>query len=380
MKLFNIVVIVLTYAASASAAASDWYLAATGTPTANVGGTNTSEIHLTYEISNHFPAVRVFKADCTTPATAVTALLQTPIAIQGSTHLAFDINLDLDETRVSTSNIWTTVDSTTAMIEVCVRVDLLDSTGTSYNFNERKLYVTIDLTQGFTVSGVDVNRAAASVDSTIAQTDYGLTVCQCNQSSVCSNKPLSQGDAAFLCIKTTAGSGVTVSTIQQLTYNQTGVVEIPAIANGLGNGLTDVVNQGTIARIQSQLPSVLFDPANVGIPLVGSGTVVVRFGSGRIRNLRFTIGNSVDQIGGSASRVMQEQGTESQTGFSVRMALAPRQSEEPPKATLTTVLMIGGIAGAVAGVAIVAALVLVSRRKKEDDNEEDTKAGSIDCV
>ncbi|KAI2492555.1 hypothetical protein MHU86_22006 [Fragilaria crotonensis] len=364
MKLFNFLVFGLIY--GASALSSDWYLASTGTPTVNVGGTSTSEIQLTYEMANHDPAVRVFKADCTTAATAVTAMLQTPVAIQGSTHLTLPVALDIDQTQVSTSNIWRTVDSTTAMIELCVRVDLLDGTGTSYNFNEKQLYVTVDLTQGFTIAAVDVNRDAAGVDNTNANTDYGLTVCQCNQTSICSNNPIAQGDAAFLCIKTTAGSGVEVSSIQQLNYTQAGVIEIPAIDNGTGNGLTDVVHQGTIARVQSQLPSILFDPANVNIPLVGNGVVVVNFGTGRARNLRFAFGHSNGRTGGRASRFMQQQGNEAQTGFSVSMALVPRtnESQEPPNTDANTGpntgVIIGGTLAAIAAVAlIIAALVLV---------------------
>ncbi|KAI2493938.1 hypothetical protein MHU86_20580 [Fragilaria crotonensis] len=327
-------------------------------------------------MANHAPAVRVFKADCTTTATAVTALLQTPIAIQGSTHLTLPVGLDINQTAVSSSNIWRSVDSTTGMIELCVRVDLLDGTGTSYNFKEQKLYVTVDLTQGFTIAAVDVDRNAAGVDNTNANTEYGLNVCQCNASSICTTSTLVQGDAAFVCITTTAGSGVQIASIQQLNYTQAGVIDIPAIANGVGNGLTDVVNQGTSARIQSQLPSVLFDPANIGIPLVGNGVVVVRFGTGRARNLRFTIGNSAGQnadAGSAASRLMQEQGTESQTGFSVRMALAasPSESQQPAQSQLSTGVLIGGIVGAIAGVAIIAALVLAARRRKKDDDDDE---------
>ncbi|KAI2499431.1 hypothetical protein MHU86_15076 [Fragilaria crotonensis] len=357
MKLFNILVLGLIYGASAQSA--DWYLAPTGTPTASVGGTNTSVIDLTYEMANHSPAVRVYKDDCTTTATAVTAQLKTP--------------LQSKDQRTSRS-------LTQGMIQLCVRVDLLDSTGTSYNFKEQKLYVTVDLTQGFTIAAVDVDRTAAGVDNTNANTEFGLNVCQCNASSICTTSTLVQGDAAFVCITTTAGSGVQIASIQQLNYTQAGVITIPAIANGVGNGLTDVTNQGTSARIQSQLPSVLLDPANIGIPLVGNGVVVVRFGTGRARKLRFTIGNNaVDQTGGaSASRLMQEQGTESQTGFSVRMALAssPSEAQAPTEAQPNTGALIGGIVGAIAGVAIIVALVLAARRRKKDDDEqEQAKSG-----
>ncbi|KAI2492550.1 hypothetical protein MHU86_22001 [Fragilaria crotonensis] len=218
MKLFNILVLGLIYGASAQSA--DWYLAPTGTPTASVGGTNTSVIDLTYETANHSPAVRVYKDDCTTTATAVTAQLKTPTSIQGSTHLSLPVALNIDQTQVSSSNIWTTNGSTQGMIQLCVRVDLLDSTGTSYNFKEQKLYVTVDLTQGFTIAAVDVDRTAAGVDNTNANTEFGLNVCQCNASSICTTSTLVQGDAAFVCITTTAGSGVQIASIQQLNYTQ----------------------------------------------------------------------------------------------------------------------------------------------------------------
>ena len=382
MKLFTTLVFGLVYAASAQPSASTWYLESTGTPTATVGGTNTPEIQLNYEISSRARTVQVFASDCATATTAVTASLQAPTAIQNSVHLALVANLDVDPTQVASSNLWTNVNSTTGRIELCVRVDLRDGTGTSYNFKETKLYVTIDLSQGFTIAAIDVDRTAAGTVNTNAQTNYGLTVCQCNELSVCGIATLVQGDAASICITTTAGSGVEISSVQQLTYAQAGVVSIPAIANGVKNELTDVNNQGTAARIQSQLPSVLFDPANIDIPLVGSGVVVVRFGSGRVRNLRFVIGDSVGHIEDSAvaSRMMQEQTKETQTTFSVSMALAPIKAEEPPKAEANTGALIGAIVGAIAGVAMIVALVLAARRKKEDDKEEGAMAGSIVCA
>jgi hypothetical protein len=384
MKLFNILVLGLIYGASAKIFASDWYLARKGLPTASVGGTTTSKILMTYESGKGDFEVSVFATDCVTSATAVTAT-QTSTYIKDFKIFELAVALNIDQTKISTSNVWTTDGSTKGTIALCVRVDLLDKPkGTSYNFNEQKLMVTVDLTQGFTIAAVAVDRTATGEDTIAAQTDYGLTVCQCNENSECSTSTIVQGVAAFICIKTTPGSGVLISSIQKLQYSQAGVIKIPAITNGEPNGFSDVINSNTTARIQSILPSIVFAPANVKVPLVGEGVAVVRFGSGRARSLRFSVGNSAGQIGGRASRLMQEQQTgEAQTGFSVTMALASNtnESQELANTEISTGALIGAIVGAISGVAIIVALLLaVCRRKKEDDKHEQANAGCAETT
>jgi hypothetical protein len=378
MKLFNILVFGLIYAPSVQSAASDWYVASTGTPTASVGTTGSS-IQLTYDIVDRARTVSVFALDCITPVDPLPTLSESTGAVSVVTNrrtLTLDIALDQDV--ITTSNIWTaSADGTTGSIKLCVRVDVLDGVGgTSYNFNEQKLTVGIDLTKGFAVNTIDVNRDVADVNANAA-TEYGITTCQCDENSVCSTATLTQGSAAAICIVTTPNSGVLISSVKDLKYALGSSYGFDAITGGTNTATTDVVNQDTSARIATQIPSSAFDTSLIGFPLVGTGTIVVTFGSGRARNLRFAIGNSASHVGGSASRMMQAQKNETQTAFSVSMALASPEPEEPPKAEANTGVLIGGIVGAIAGVAIIVALVLAARRKKGDDKKEEATAGSI---
>ena len=66
---------------------------------------------------------------------------------------SLSIALKVDQATVASSNIWRAPENNKRMTELCVRVDLLDRwDGTSYNFYEQRLYVTIHLTASFTVS------------------------------------------------------------------------------------------------------------------------------------------------------------------------------------------------------------------------------------
>jgi len=141
--------------------------------------------------------------------------------------------------------------------------------------------------------------------------------------------------------------------------------------------VTQTTSVGTTKVVQTQLPSDLFTPSNVDLPLFGSGIVVISFGSGPARNLRFTIdNNSVDHVGSSASRKMQDQTNQTQTGFSFSIDLAPREMEEAPQADANTGVFIGVIIGAISGVAIIVAVVLAARRKKDYDKAVETKSVS----
>jgi len=295
------------------------------------------------------------------------------------------VQLHFVQQYMSQSSLWTNVNSTTGRIDVCVRTTLLlanDPTNTVYNFDEQKVSVTIDLAQGFEVAAIDVDRGSAAENNADADTNYGLTFCQCNTQSTCASDTnimkINQGDPVFICIQTTANSGIEIDSVKALTYVQEGAASLAAInSDGTVNGLTKVTNAGTNARVQTQLPATFFVAANQNVNVVATGTVVLRFGSGQIpnRNLRFTIGNSVDHMHGSSSssRMMQAQTNETETGFSVSMALAPLESEDAPTADSNTGVIIGVIVGGIAGVAvIIVALVLAARRrgKKEDDYNE----------
>lgn len=364
-------------------AASDWYLELDGDVTWSVSSFNlvgNLEITQKYKLAKGKAyTVTFLDRDCIASTSVPTKSVSEGVI--DASYDSLTITSIISETNVVNSDLWTqAVGSSTARIDLCVRVDVVDGSGTtSYNFHEQKLSVTIDLTQGFTVTGVDVNRDNADTESTQTNSQVALTACKCNAAAECSSTPLVQGDAMFICIKPPANSpSVKVAAVNSLYYYQadsqgaTPVFNASIVEGGTAKGgATEVTIAGAtgIAIVKTQLPSVLFTPSNIDKNIYGSGTALIRFGSGQARNLRLAIDNSVHHIGGSTSRKMQDQTNETQTGLYFSIDLAPRAMEEAPQADANTGVIIGGIVGLLAGVAVIVALVLAARRKKEDDKD-----------
>jgi hypothetical protein len=378
--------------AGASNAASDWYLELDGVVTWSVATFNSDgnlAITQKYKVAKEKAyTVTFFKSDCITSTTIPSYTPADPVAHPSDTlYNSLTVTSTIGETSVVNSPIWTkAADGTQASINFCVRVDLVDgsATPTSYNFHEQKLLVTIDLSQGFTVTGVDVNRQDADTGSTNTNSAVALIACKCNANAVCDTfaTALVQGDAMFICIKPPAEStNIKVAKVTSMSYTQgTGsnlLTKIPIpIASGTPDGVTSVqVTTDQAGQVvKTQLPSELFSPSRVNDNLAVSGTALINFVSGRARLLRFVIDNSVDHMGGSAvSRKMQDQTNETQGEFSLSVDLAAREMEEAPQADSNTGVIIGGIVGLIAGVAIIVALVVAARRKKDDDDDDKKK-------
>jgi hypothetical protein len=374
MKLFNSLVLGLTYTATATAASSAWKVVPANIVTWGTFGPNkmaTLMLDWRFSPSVTYARTQLFEFDCSTPTNAMSYFFETRKPALNSQDSVYQVHCALYQTTLTSSSLWSsTLNNTIGQIKFCARVDLLDNTNTSYNFNEQKVTVNVDLTQPFSLANVTVGRDAANVDSAAAATNFGITACQCGQTNACSPSTLVQGDPVRICIQSTV-SGVKISSVKALQYTKTGSPVLEAVADSTAVGLTTVSNPtGAVAAVQTQLPSDLF--TNSGV-LNATGTVVVSFGSGRARNLRFAIGSPVDNIGGSVSRMTQEQTNDTDAGFSISIALAPNKSEEVPKANSNMLAIVGGIIGGIAGVAVMVALVLAARRKSKDTKDDDTK-------
>ena len=380
MKFFNILVIGLTFASAMSLDTDWWYLRRVGDVTATPDSTGSGllTILLKYRVPNtprRF-IVNIFKIDCVTPTTFPSSQVQDISTVWESLRA---VSLSFDQETITSSGLWRTgVDPSTGYLDVCVRTSVLlinDASDTVYNFDEQKVRVKINLAEGFEVNDIDVDREAASENDPTAGTEYGLTACQWDPFiDLCILSPVVQGDPVTIRIQTPADSGVQISSVLTLTYSR-GQTFLDAITSAGPQKLTEVTPDGPYDfTIQTILPASFYDAGLNNVPFVGSGTVLLRFGNARVRNLRFTIGDSVDHMPGrSASRMMQDQANTTETGFSLLMALAPIESEDAPTADSMTGAIIGGIVGGIAGVAvIIVALVLIARRrrKKEDDYAE----------
>ena len=357
----------------------DWDLERVGPVVALFNDESSSqEILLTYSISHRTAVVKIFDITCKNLVASQVVAVSHESNVTSSTRSLLRVALDLNQASIVTSSIWknsTTVDE--GKIEMCVRVDLVldDAAKTSVNFHEQKLYLSIGLSQGFTVSQIDLARDEADEADEQAQVQFGITSCQCNAAQQCVNDVLVQGDDVFICVFAPPDSEIEISDVEELTFNQ-GSFFIAAVLNSTSDALTAVSLFGKTAVIRSQLPSELFDATNPA-NLTAVGAVSIRFGSISRRNLRFGIGEYVRHVGHSDSRMMQVQPKEEQAGFTVSMALAPLESSNPPKAGGNTGAIIGGVIGGIVGVAIIVALLLAGRRRKKDEEEEEAAGVSI---
>ncbi|KAI2493243.1 hypothetical protein MHU86_21280 [Fragilaria crotonensis] len=184
-----------------------------------------------------------------------------------------------------------------------------------------------------------------------------------------------QGDPVTIRIQIPANSGIQISSVLTLTYSR-GQTFLDAITSAGPQKLTEVTPDGPYDfTIQTILPASFYAGLN-NVPFVGSGTVLLRFGNARVRNLRFTIGDSVDHMPGRSASHDARPGEHNGGRFSLRMALAPIESEDAPTADSNTGAIIGGIVGGIAGVAvIIVALVLTARRRRRRKKEDDYAEG-----
>ena len=351
----------------------DWDLERVGSVTAIfTDKTARDEIIMSYSISHRTATVNILDIACKNlvPSSIVRASHSATIA--SPTHSLLSVVLDINQETVETSSIWKDGATTgEGLIELCVRVDLVldDSTQTSVNFHEQKLYLTIGLSQGFSVSQIDLERDAADVTNEEAQVDFGITSCQCNADRKCASEILLQGDDLFICVFAPSDSGVEISAIEELDFMQ-GSLTIPAVQNSTSDALTAVFVLGKSAVIQTQLRSELFDAVNPA-NLTASGKVSVRFGNATRRNLRSGVGRSLHRYHFGDVRIMQQQLPDKQAGFLVNMKLASSERTDDRRDGAKTGDIVGGVVGGLAGIAFVVVVLLVLLRRRKSDKELD---------
>jgi hypothetical protein len=360
----------------------DWYLERIGPVTVCFSDeSEEDEIKLTYSISHRNTTVKVYDITCENQVPLTVINVSQSRQINSPSLSQLNVALDINQAIVASSSIWTDGQSKAeGLIEICVRVDLVldNAEKTSVNFHEQKLYLTIGLSQGFTVSQIDLDREAAEEKDEDAQVDFGITSCQCSFDRRCGNEVLVQGEIVFLCVNAPLDSDIEISDVEELRLTQ-GSRMINAVRNSTPDALTDVSLLGKVAFIRTQLPSDLFDRFDPG-NLTAVGKVSLRFGSGHHRHLRISFGNFyrdhlvrvrgfhiVEGINKKVkNRKLQENSQEDQAKFVVRMALAPIEEDRSEKNEKTGAIA-GGIIGGLVGFALIALIVAkVNRGRKPD--------------
>ncbi len=307
--------------------------------------------------------VTVYDVTCTgTPvSSSVVNVTATPtVTTSGNSNL--NVGLHLYKSKLVGSSIWVNSTNVTfGFIELCIRVDLVvdpnNVTATSINFNEQKLFLTVNLLNGFTVILNNLSRNATSLANTTANAQYTVNVCRCNQQGSCVSDSVSalvQGSDVFLCVYS-GSANVQVVGIAGLTLTQ-GFVSIASIVASNPDAVTDV-SQSLIAPsgstpsipgsiIHSKMRSEFF-VAPTPAPVVVNGFAILPFQ----RRLHVV----------PLPRTLQQ----STTGdFNVTLSLTMANAATPTSegGDSTTVIIIAVVASAVAVLAVAAIFYACKRR------------------
>jgi hypothetical protein len=305
----------------------DWDLERIGDIAVSFSDATKNEITLNYNISNRPFVITILDKTCNVPVPASIVGFSTTTTIKSSTHSNLDVALEVKKDSVVGSNIWSNGNSGVGYIDLCIRVDLVLDDGTkktSINFQEQKIYITIDLQEGFSLVNIDLNRNSAAQTNSAASANYTILACQCNQDFVCVNTILAQGSDVFVCIYSNS-SGVQVAGISDLTFLQDGF-SIAPIVNSTEDAITSVSVSHKGALIHSKMRSEFFaktDPANVLV----EGVAVLAFAANGVRHLRVL----------SLPRMLQQVKS---GDFSVSMGLTKQEKSSGAAKTAITVVLL----------------------------------------
>jgi len=221
--------------------------------------------------------------------------IQAGAAGTGETVIAeFKIDLDLPNI-VEEGEIWEEKTDSSGEILVCVRADVIEvletgvegasdtldngATGVSVSFTETIYRIVLTYAQGFTTADVTAVKVVATNEDESANSNYGVTACQCDSSTStdCAAKPMNQNSVLDICVALDAiADGVVIKSIKTLTLEQDDI-SVAAISEYDENSLTAVEGYDSKdVLIKTRLISGFFT-ASAGKSISVSGTIVVKF-------------------------------------------------------------------------------------------------------
>lgn len=336
------------------------------------GDSGGEEIKLSYNISRRTAIISIYEKDCQTLVGDDVVAVSQQTKNTSPKHGQLDVTLDVNQLNVVSSTIWSNGTSTgEGFIDLCVRVDLVldDTNQTSVNFHEQKLMLTIELSQGFQVADIVLDREDADTEQQNAQVNFELTSCQCNATADCLvNETLYQGDDVYICVFADPGSDIEIAAVEEFDFVQ-GDLRILAIDNSTEDLLTAVLSVGKTVIIRSQMRSDFFVQATLG-PVLAEGKVSLIFGGAVARSLRL---DSILSSSGQGSRMTQVAQPENHPFQSIlsladSTTISVSNGESTEGSNRSAAPLIGGIIGGAC--AFGALLVAFALRKKRGDDEE----------
>jgi hypothetical protein len=255
--------------------------------------TESSEVLFKYNFTGaltptKFLGVKLYQSDCTSPSDASLNFTESINVDE------LDVDIAIIQSNISKSVHYKDTSVSTASIGFCLRVDYnytnADNTTESVNFHETNVTITIDLTAGFTLTGITTGRTNATTEDADAKLDYAVEayICLDNNTEVTNPDPLAQGSILQVCIKIddelVSEENIRVEEILTFVVSQPGgeATDSIAINNGVANIFTDkICREGGVCNVKTQLLTKFFTDNNPS-DLRVEGVAVLAFGKASI--------------------------------------------------------------------------------------------------
>ena len=245
-----------------------------------------------YGVTKFLDAV-LFEADCSTTA-SIPAIVLSENLDQADEYA---VDLNILQATIASSDYYQEINATTAAINFCVRVDYLyqadnETATVSINFHETNVSVTVDLTAGFDLTEIAVDRLEVEQEDFTADLDYPVTAYFCNaQSEQVATPILTQGDALQFCVAMddSVSADVYVSDILTVDldqyYNATTIIaHADPVTTSIADGISSVACSVGICNVKTQLTSKWFEK-DQPLAIDMTGTALIAFGTPSRRRL-----------------------------------------------------------------------------------------------
>lgn len=295
---------------------------------------DTAEISLDYNISLRNFNISLHEIDCTTPVDETVATASGSVVQTSLRHANLTVSIDVIQENVTSSPIWSNVTVGQGLVELCVRVDLLQpDLGVSVHFHETQMSIYVNLVQGFQVDTVNIDRDFPDEEDGDAEVEYTLIACQCNLQFECVALNLTQGSQALICVQA-MDDGVEVVGIESLSFAQ-GSYSIDSIVDGQVDQFTSVSLEDGRARIRNQFLSVFFEQINPE-DVAASGFALLGFTEegGRQRLLRSKISNLF-----AVERAVEEEDAPFELSLAVKSSLIDNSGACNSLMSFTTIML-----------------------------------------
>jgi len=245
----------------------------------NYTGTLTNSKNLT---------ISLFQSDCETPPDG-SLVFYGDYGTPGELSLAVDI---IQET-IQNSVHYNDVNSTTAVISFCTRIDYAYA-GDSFNFYETNVTITVDLTAIFTLDSIAAVRNGADKAMETIACDVEIYYCYQNFTEVVPAPAYTQGKALEVCVKPLENqTSCCVFDVDEMDVDQDqdgdGVYDAHTdpVTKKIADPLSNKVCEDGICYVKTQLPSKFFsvrNPRNLTL----AGIAVMQLCDSRIVTQRLT--------------------------------------------------------------------------------------------